>query len=123
MFNIYKRYISFEEEVRDLQVNKGYVSSDTYISIPGGNCKSKADLFETVNNSLRFSEVFSFNWDSFNDCVFDFIMLAEGNVFVFFSNVDVLLSENNRDRKIFFEIIEGMSQNEYPKKVTFSFSE
>jgi hypothetical protein len=35
----------------------------------------------------------------------------------------VLLSENNRDRKIFFEIIEGMSQNEYPKKVTFSFSE
>jgi hypothetical protein len=123
MFNIYKRYISFEEEVRDLQVNKGYVSSDTYISIPGENCKSKADLFETVNNSLRFSEVFSFNWDSFNDCVFDFIMLAEGNVFVFFSNVDVLLSENNRDRKIFFEIIEGMSQNEYPKKVTFSFSE
>jgi RNAse (barnase) inhibitor barstar len=99
------------------------VSSDTYISIPGENCKSKADLFETVNNSLRFSEVFSFNWDSFNDCVFDFIMLAEGNVFVFFSNVDVLLSENNRDRKIFFEIIEGMSQNEYPKKVTFSFSE
>ena len=122
MFKINYCNSSFEDEVQNLRQNMGYNPSDVYVLIPGEQCVSKVEFYQTLKDTLNFPEYFSFNWDSCSDCIFDFIMRSEGNIFIFFSNMSLLLSEDEDDRGIFMGILDDLSQNEYSKEVNITFS-
>lgn len=121
MFKIIDSNESYEDNIQNLKSSRGYTANDLYISISGSTCKSKLAFFEVMKTRLNFAKHFADNWDSFSDCVFEFLMLENKNIQVYFSDVSFLLCENKNDLTIFREILEELSQNDYKKEITFIF--
>jgi hypothetical protein len=81
------------------------------IELNGLMCSNKMDFFKIMNDLLSFPKYFSYNWDSFEECIY---VVAEGlneNIAIYINEYEVFLSEDRQDKKIFKSIARAMCAN------------
>lgn len=123
MFKIHNSNVSFEEEIQKLISTSGYSTNDLFITVAGNKCKTKEAFYTEMKTKLNFSSFFADNWDSFSDCVFEFLMLQQKNILIYFSETKLLLSENENDLTVFRAVLEELAQNGYKNEIRFTFSQ
>ena len=89
-----------------------------YTVFDGKECVTREELFEEFSSKLLFPDYFSNNWDSFDEIMNDLEWLDSNQFVLFFKNLDLLLSQDSKNRDMFFEIIsenmkEWVAGNDY----------
>lgn len=94
-----------------------------YISIDGNNCVNISSLFDEFSRKMRFSDYFSDNWNSFDECINDLSWLEVEKYLISINDADKVLLGDDGNFEAFIEIlydtcVEWEEGREYGELVT-----
>lgn len=79
--------------------------NNKYIYIEGEKCNNLKNTFGEFAKKMKFPTYFSYNWDSFDECINDLEWLDRDEYIIIIKNSERLLMNDNENFKYMFEIL------------------
>lgn len=97
------KYFEWEEKIKEEIINN---SNDVLVvEIECENCKDKQSLMTEMANKLNFPSYFSYNWDSFDECLNDLEWIEFSNLIIVLKDTEYLLVNEIDNLGCFYDII------------------
>lgn len=110
-------YINKEDymiKLRDTSFHLFYKDADyiyntikKYKYINGEKCTNLRKTFKEFSKIFRFHKYFSYNWDSFDECINDLDWLNEDEYILIIDNCEKLLEKNEEDFKHLLKLLDN----------------
>lgn len=103
---MYKNHILFINSIENFKLKH----SEVLYKIDCKKCDTKNNLFKVFANVLKFPDYFGYNWDAFDECVYDLEWIKDemdkNTVYIYMYNCkDLLKNSIDKEIEIFFDIV------------------
>lgn len=97
------KYFEWEEKIKEEIINK--YNGVLVVEIECENCKYKQSLMVEIANKLNFPSYFSYNWDSFDECLNDLEWVEFSSLIIVLKDTEYLLVNEIDNLGYFYDII------------------
>lgn len=105
---MYKNHILFTNSIENFKLKH----NEILYKIDCNKCDTESNLFREFATVLKFPDYFGYNWDAFDECIYDLEWIKDktdkNTVYIYVYNCkDLLKNSINKEKeiKIFFDIV------------------